>query len=87
MEVPASGGKVEIVFPVSVPGRPSATLTFDIPAPGGTVRCTTMLARNSPTDRAKAISYVEQAVSVIEQSIDSDEVRVVCRYSPPSSFL
>ncbi|KAF8913466.1 hypothetical protein CPB85DRAFT_1299949 [Mucidula mucida] len=32
-----------------------------------------MLARNSPTDRAKAISYVEQAVSVIEQSIDNDE--------------
>ncbi|KAF8913470.1 hypothetical protein CPB85DRAFT_1375650 [Mucidula mucida] len=35
--------------------------------------CITVLARNSLTDRAKAISYVEQAVSVIEQSIDSDE--------------
>ncbi len=37
LEVPASGGKVEIVFPDSVPGRPPTTLTFDIPAPGGTV--------------------------------------------------
>ncbi|KAF9029885.1 SPO22-domain-containing protein [Hymenopellis radicata] len=35
--------------------------------------CTIMLARNSATDRSKAIGYVEQAVSVIEQSIDSEE--------------
>ncbi|KAF8919157.1 hypothetical protein CPB85DRAFT_1429788 [Mucidula mucida] len=35
--------------------------------------CTIMLARNSAADRLKAIGYVEQAVSVIEQSIDSEE--------------
>ncbi len=34
-----------------------------------------MLARNSAADRSKAIGYVEQAVSVIQQSLDSEEVR------------
>ncbi|KAF9022999.1 hypothetical protein BDZ89DRAFT_1162925 [Hymenopellis radicata] len=33
LEVPASGGKVNIVFPNGSP----ATLSFDIPAPGGTI--------------------------------------------------
>ncbi|KAK7461310.1 sporulation-specific protein 22 [Stygiomarasmius scandens] len=35
--------------------------------------CTIILARNTPADRVKAIGYVEQAVSVMEQSIESDE--------------
>ncbi|KAF8919136.1 hypothetical protein CPB85DRAFT_1429768 [Mucidula mucida] len=35
--------------------------------------CTIMLARNSAADRSKAIGYVEQAVSVIQQSLDSEE--------------
>jgi len=35
--------------------------------------CTIMLARNSPADRLKAVGYVEQAVSVIEDNCDGDE--------------
>ncbi|KAF9010977.1 hypothetical protein BDZ89DRAFT_1077957, partial [Hymenopellis radicata] len=37
VQVPATGAKVEIVFPVSVGRSPPTTLTFDIPAPGGPV--------------------------------------------------
>ncbi|KAF8637477.1 hypothetical protein AX16_010805 [Volvariella volvacea WC 439] len=36
--------------------------------------CTIILARNTPADRAKAIGYVEQAVIVMEEHNDSDEV-------------
>ncbi|RDB27351.1 TPR repeat-containing protein ZIP4 [Hypsizygus marmoreus] len=35
--------------------------------------CTIILARNTPEDRVKAIGYVEQALTVIEHSDDSDE--------------
>ncbi|KAF9467007.1 hypothetical protein BDZ94DRAFT_1212000 [Collybia nuda] len=35
--------------------------------------CTIILARNSETDRVKAIGYVEQALAVIEDSSESDE--------------
>jgi hypothetical protein len=36
--------------------------------------CTILLARNTATDRAKAVGYVEQALTVIEDHHDSDEV-------------
>ncbi|KAG6844877.1 hypothetical protein H0H87_002822 [Tephrocybe sp. NHM501043] len=36
--------------------------------------CTIILARNTPEDRAKAIGYVEQALAVIEDTHDTDEV-------------
>lgn len=36
--------------------------------------CTIILARNTVTDRAKAIGYVEQALAVIEDHNDSDKV-------------
>jgi hypothetical protein len=36
--------------------------------------CTIILARNTATDRTKAIGYVEQALAVIEDHNDSDEV-------------
>ncbi|KAG6909084.1 hypothetical protein DXG01_002065 [Tephrocybe rancida] len=35
--------------------------------------CTIILARNMPEDRVKAIGYVEQALTVIEDSHDTDE--------------
>ncbi|THU92597.1 hypothetical protein K435DRAFT_726088 [Dendrothele bispora CBS 962.96] len=35
--------------------------------------CTIILARSTSADRVKAIGYVEQAVTVMEQSIESDE--------------
>ncbi|KAF5347040.1 hypothetical protein D9758_011629 [Tetrapyrgos nigripes] len=35
--------------------------------------CTIILARNTPADRIKAIGYVEQAVTVMEQSIENEE--------------
>jgi len=35
--------------------------------------CTILLARNTASDRLKAIGYVEQAAAVIESSIDSEE--------------
>ncbi|KAJ6505845.1 meiosis protein SPO22/ZIP4 like-domain-containing protein [Mycena vitilis] len=35
--------------------------------------CTIILARNTPTDRLKAIGYVEQAVSVIEDNCEGDD--------------
>ncbi|KAG6873268.1 hypothetical protein C0995_001042 [Termitomyces sp. Mi166 len=35
--------------------------------------CTIILARNTPEDRAKAIGYVEQALTVIEDNLDSDQ--------------
>ncbi|KAG5350200.1 hypothetical protein C0989_012252 [Termitomyces sp. Mn162] len=35
--------------------------------------CTIILARNTPEDRAKAIGYVEQALTVIEDNHDSDQ--------------
>ncbi|KAE9404331.1 hypothetical protein BT96DRAFT_853832, partial [Gymnopus androsaceus JB14] len=35
--------------------------------------CTIILARNTSADRVKAIGYIEQAVSVMENSIESDE--------------
>ncbi|KAF7317365.1 hypothetical protein HMN09_00472800 [Mycena chlorophos] len=35
--------------------------------------CTVMLARNGPADRVKAIGYVEQAVSVIEDNCEGDD--------------
>ncbi|KAF8868126.1 hypothetical protein CPB85DRAFT_1463701 [Mucidula mucida] len=41
LEVPASGGRVNIILPMSV-GSPPATLTFDIPAPGGTIKINLM---------------------------------------------
>ncbi|KAG6819251.1 hypothetical protein H0H93_013770, partial [Arthromyces matolae] len=37
--------------------------------------CTIILARNASEDRAKAIGYIEQALAVIEDSHDSDQVR------------
>ena len=37
--------------------------------------CTISLARNTPADKVKAIGYVEQALSVIEDHSDSTEVR------------
>ena len=39
--------------------------------------CTIILARNTVADRAKAIGYVEQALAVIEEHSDSDEVRFI----------
>lgn len=36
--------------------------------------CTIILARNTAADRAKAIGYVEQALAVIEDNHESDEV-------------
>lgn len=36
--------------------------------------CTIILARNTPADRVKAIGYVEQAVNVMEEHNDGDEV-------------
>ncbi|KAJ7449476.1 hypothetical protein B0H11DRAFT_333517 [Mycena galericulata] len=35
--------------------------------------CTIILARNTPSDRLKAIGYVEQAVSVIEQNSEGED--------------
>ncbi|KAJ7030194.1 meiosis protein SPO22/ZIP4 like-domain-containing protein [Mycena alexandri] len=35
--------------------------------------CTIILARNTPADRVKAIGYVEQAVSVIEDNSEGDD--------------
>ncbi|KAF9007848.1 hypothetical protein BDQ17DRAFT_1237313, partial [Cyathus striatus] len=35
--------------------------------------CTIILVRNTPTDRLKAIGYVEQALSVIEENDNSEE--------------
>ncbi|KAJ7115262.1 meiosis protein SPO22/ZIP4 like-domain-containing protein [Mycena epipterygia] len=35
--------------------------------------CTIILARNTPADRLKAIGYVEQAVTVIEDNSDGDD--------------
>ncbi|KAK7007973.1 meiosis protein SPO22/ZIP4 like-domain-containing protein [Favolaschia claudopus] len=35
--------------------------------------CTIILARNSPSDRLKAVGYVEQAVSVIEDNAEGDD--------------
>ncbi|KAJ6568977.1 meiosis protein SPO22/ZIP4 like-domain-containing protein [Mycena capillaripes] len=35
--------------------------------------CTIILARNTPADRLKAIGYVEQAVSVIEDNCEGDD--------------
>ncbi|TFK38784.1 meiosis protein SPO22/ZIP4 like-domain-containing protein [Crucibulum laeve] len=35
--------------------------------------CTIILARNTPADRVKAIGYVEQALTVMEENDDSDE--------------
>ena len=40
--------------------------------------CTISLARNTPADKVKAIGYVEQALSVIEDHSDNDEVRSHC---------
>jgi hypothetical protein len=37
--------------------------------------CTISLARNTPADKVKAIGYVEQALSVIEDHSDNNEVR------------
>ena len=37
--------------------------------------CTISLARNTPADKVKAIGYVEQALSVIEDHADDNEVR------------
>ncbi|KAJ7362964.1 meiosis protein SPO22/ZIP4 like-domain-containing protein [Mycena albidolilacea] len=37
--------------------------------------CTIVLARNTPSDRLKAVGYVEQAVSVIEDNSEGDDVR------------
>ncbi|KAG5643053.1 hypothetical protein DXG03_001631 [Asterophora parasitica] len=37
--------------------------------------CTIILARNTAEDRVKAIGYLEQALSVIEDSHDTEEVR------------
>jgi hypothetical protein len=36
--------------------------------------CTIILARNTATDRVKAIGYVEQALAVIEDNSEGDEV-------------
>jgi len=36
--------------------------------------CTILLARNTGTDRLKAIGYIEQAATVMEDSINSEEV-------------
>jgi len=36
--------------------------------------CTIILARNRSADRVKAIGYVEQAINVMENSSESDEV-------------
>lgn len=36
--------------------------------------CTISLARNTPADKVKAIGYVEQALSVIEEHSDNNEV-------------
>jgi len=38
--------------------------------------CTIILSRNTAADRVKAIGYVEQALSVMEQNDDGDEVRI-----------
>jgi hypothetical protein len=38
--------------------------------------CTILLARNSPTDRAKAIGYVEQGVGVIESNSQPESEHV-----------
>lgn len=35
--------------------------------------CTILLSRNSPDDRSKAIGYVEQAISVLEEHSDQQE--------------
>ncbi|KAJ7233617.1 meiosis protein SPO22/ZIP4 like-domain-containing protein [Mycena haematopus] len=35
--------------------------------------CTIMLARNTPSDRLKAVGYVEQAVSVIEDNLEGND--------------
>ncbi|KAJ6505545.1 hypothetical protein C8R45DRAFT_1209240 [Mycena sanguinolenta] len=35
--------------------------------------CTIMLARNTPSDRLKAVGYVEQAVSVIEENSEGND--------------
>jgi len=35
--------------------------------------CTVLLARNSTTDRLKAVGYVEQAVAVIEENTVEDD--------------
>jgi hypothetical protein len=37
--------------------------------------CTISLARDNPTDRLKAIGYVEHALSVIEDHNETEEVR------------
>jgi hypothetical protein len=40
--------------------------------------CTIILARNNSSDRAKAVGYIEQAVSVMEQHDgDGEEVRTL----------
>ena len=44
--------------------------------------CTIILARNTTTDRTKAIGYVEQALAVIEDHNDGDEVRYKCFHMP-----
>jgi len=36
--------------------------------------CTISLARNTPADKVKAIGYVEQALSVIEEHSDNNEL-------------
>lgn len=38
--------------------------------------CTILLARNTPTDRAKAVGYVEQGVSVIESNSHTESEKV-----------
>lgn len=44
--------------------------------------CTILLARNQPSDRVKALGYVEQAIDVIkdhsDDGDDQDEVRSPC---------
>jgi hypothetical protein len=45
--------------------------------------CTISLARNTPADKVKAIGYVEQALSVIEDHADNNEVR---SHSHPKLF-